>query len=81
MIGYPASCGGILVTGGNMANFVCFLAARKAKIPWDIRNKGVGRRDARTAEDLLLERNAHLDPQGHGPLRAGARCDSLDPGQ
>ena len=42
MIGYPASCGGILVTGGNMANFVCFLAARKAKIPWDIRNKGVG---------------------------------------
>jgi glutamate/tyrosine decarboxylase-like PLP-dependent enzyme len=42
MIGYPASCGGILVSGGNMANFVCFLAARKAKIPWDVRKKGVG---------------------------------------
>jgi len=42
LIGYPASCGGILVSGGNMANFVCFLAARKAKIPWDVRNKGLG---------------------------------------
>ncbi len=41
MIGYPASCGGILVSGGNMANFVCFLAARKAKIPWDVRKDGM----------------------------------------
>ena len=32
MVGYPADCGGILVSGGNMANFVCFLAARKAKV-------------------------------------------------
>lgn len=29
-IGYPADAGGLLVSGGNMANFVCFLAARKA---------------------------------------------------
>jgi glutamate/tyrosine decarboxylase-like PLP-dependent enzyme len=28
MVGYPGDCGGILVTGGNMANFVGFLAAR-----------------------------------------------------
>ena len=42
MIGYPTSCGGILVSGGNMANFVCFLAARKAKIPWDVRKEGLG---------------------------------------
>lgn len=27
-LGYPAGCGGILVSGGNMANFVGFLAAR-----------------------------------------------------
>ena len=40
LIGYPAGCGGILVSGGNMANFVCFLAARKAKIPWDVRAAG-----------------------------------------
>jgi len=41
MIGYPADCGGLLVSGGNMANFVCFLSARKAKIGWDIRVSGV----------------------------------------
>ncbi|HYB03472.1 MAG TPA: aminotransferase class V-fold PLP-dependent enzyme, partial [Nitrososphaerales archaeon] len=42
MIGYPRSAGGILVDGGNMANFVCFLAARRAKIPWDVRKLGTG---------------------------------------
>jgi aromatic-L-amino-acid decarboxylase len=30
LIGYPAACGGLLVSGGNMANIVCFLAARRA---------------------------------------------------
>ena len=30
LIGYPADCGGLLVSGGNMANIVCFLAARAA---------------------------------------------------
>jgi glutamate/tyrosine decarboxylase-like PLP-dependent enzyme len=40
-IGYPADCGGVLVSGGNMANIVGFLAARAAKTPWDVREKGV----------------------------------------
>ena len=31
LIGYPAGCGGLLVSGGNMANFVGFLAARRAQ--------------------------------------------------
>lgn len=31
LIGYPRDCGGLLVSGGNMANFVAFLAATKAK--------------------------------------------------
>jgi glutamate/tyrosine decarboxylase-like PLP-dependent enzyme len=39
-IGYPAD-GGIMVSGGNMANFVGFLAARKAKANWDIRKLGL----------------------------------------
>jgi glutamate/tyrosine decarboxylase-like PLP-dependent enzyme len=41
MIGYPADCGGLLVSGGNMANCVCFLAARKAKACWDVRTGGM----------------------------------------
>src|SRR6516225_1657052 len=41
LIGYPADCGGLLVSGGNMANFVCFLAARAARAGWDVREHGV----------------------------------------
>ncbi len=47
LIGYPTTAGGILVSGGNMANFVCFLAARKANIAWNVRTEGIGRADAR----------------------------------
>jgi len=43
-IGYPADCGGLLVSGGNMANFTCFLAARAAQAGWDIRKHGVANR-------------------------------------
>jgi len=41
LIGYPTSCGGLLVSGGNMANFVCLLAARSAKAPWNVRKEGL----------------------------------------
>ena len=40
-IGYPPECGGLFVSGGNMANFTCFLAARAAKSGWDARKQGV----------------------------------------
>lgn len=40
MIGYSTECGGVLVSGGNMANFVCFLAARCNKASWNIREQG-----------------------------------------
>jgi glutamate/tyrosine decarboxylase-like PLP-dependent enzyme len=40
LIGYPRNCGGLLVSGGNMANFVGFLAGRRAKGPWDVRAQG-----------------------------------------
>src|SRR5262245_16103230 len=39
-IGYPADCGGLLLSGGNMANLTCFLAARAAMAGWDIRKQG-----------------------------------------
>ena len=41
MLGYPVDCGGLFVSGGNMANIVCFLAARQAKAGWDVRTKGM----------------------------------------
>jgi aromatic-L-amino-acid/L-tryptophan decarboxylase len=41
LIGYPSDCGGILVSGGNMANFVGFLAGRTAKTNWNVRKNGV----------------------------------------
>jgi aromatic-L-amino-acid/L-tryptophan decarboxylase len=41
LIGYPVDCGGLLVSGGNMANFVCFLAARAAGATWDVRAEGI----------------------------------------
>jgi glutamate/tyrosine decarboxylase-like PLP-dependent enzyme len=41
LIGYPSECGGLLVSGGNMANFVCFFAARVAKAAWNVREQGV----------------------------------------
>jgi aromatic-L-amino-acid/L-tryptophan decarboxylase len=47
LIGYPVNCGGLLVSGGNMANFVCFLAARIAKAGWDVRKHGVSENSGR----------------------------------
>jgi glutamate/tyrosine decarboxylase-like PLP-dependent enzyme len=42
LIGYPGEAGGLLVSGGNMANFVAFAAARRAKAPWDVARQGTG---------------------------------------
>lgn len=46
-IGYPADCGGLLVSGGNVANFTCFLAARTRAANWDVRTGGLAAADAR----------------------------------
>ena len=51
MIGYPADCGGLMVSGGNMANFIGFLAARTAKASWKIRQEGLS---SKTAKRLLV---------------------------
>lgn len=41
LIGYPSDGGGLMVSGGNMANLVGFWAARRAKAPWAIREAGL----------------------------------------
>lgn len=40
-LGYDPNCGGLLVSGGNMANFVGFLAGRRAILGPDFRKRGV----------------------------------------
>jgi glutamate/tyrosine decarboxylase-like PLP-dependent enzyme len=40
-LGMPKGSSGLFVSGGNMANFVGFLAARKTKANWDIRKEGL----------------------------------------
>lgn len=41
LVGYPTGCGGLLVSGGNMANMVGLWAARQAKAGWDARAAGL----------------------------------------
>ncbi len=44
LLGYPTDCGGLLTSGGNMANFVGFMTARRTlaeRHGWDVRVDGV----------------------------------------
>lgn len=44
LLGYPTNSGGLLVSGGNMANFVGFMTARRTlakRHGWDVRAAGV----------------------------------------
>ena len=41
LIGFSPDAGGLLVSGGNMANIVCFVAARAAKAGGDVREHGL----------------------------------------
>ncbi|MGI9329673.1 MAG: pyridoxal phosphate-dependent decarboxylase family protein [Gammaproteobacteria bacterium] len=41
LVGFPVDCGGIMVSGGNMANFLAFIAARQARTSWDVRHAGL----------------------------------------
>jgi glutamate/tyrosine decarboxylase-like PLP-dependent enzyme len=47
-IGYPTGCGGIFVSGGNMANFAGFLTARKNKVTWNVGKVGLSNHPALT---------------------------------
>ena len=64
LIGYPSNCEGLLVSGGNMANFVGFLAARANRADWDIRKVGLRHPDAKNLRVYASERNAYLDSEG-----------------
>jgi aromatic-L-amino-acid/L-tryptophan decarboxylase len=76
LIGYPTNCGGLMVSGGNMANFICFLAARRQQARWDIREAGLTadgslplRMYASTATHTWIQKAADLFGHGTNAIR------------
>jgi glutamate/tyrosine decarboxylase-like PLP-dependent enzyme len=75
LIGYPLNCAGLMVSGGNMANFVGFLAARTAIVPWNIREQGLGASTQKLAvyvsraTHTWIEKAADLFGLGTGAIR------------
>jgi hypothetical protein len=77
LIGYPANCGGLLVSGGNMANFVCFLAARARKSQLECTRARRLCRFRSPASCVQLNGNAHVDSKGRRPRRPRYRIDPV----
>jgi aromatic-L-amino-acid decarboxylase len=61
----PGKWSGLFVSGGNMANIVPFIAARKAKASWPIREKGFGAKDSRRLV-------AYTSAETHGWIKKAA---------
>ena len=68
LIGFPTDCGGLLVSGGAMANQVGLWAARRAKAGWDVRTDGVA-----GGPELV----AYASPETHTWLQKGADLAGL----
>lgn len=75
LLGLPGGGGGLLLSGGNMANLVCFLAARAEKASWDVRREGLahqGRRllaYASTETHTWLQKAADMGGLGTDAIR------------
>jgi aromatic-L-amino-acid decarboxylase len=69
LIGYSDTCGGLLVSGGNMANLVCLVAARAAKARGDVRKEGV----SREGRSLLM----YASMETHGWIKKAADLSGL----
>jgi aromatic-L-amino-acid decarboxylase len=70
LLGYPPDSGGLLVSGGNMANMVGFWAARAAHADWDLRADGV---DAPGASRLV----AYCSAETHTWIQKAADLSGL----
>ena len=73
LVGYRPGCGGLLVSGGNMANFVGFWAALRDRCGASIRTQGVGGLRPRvytsTFTHTWIENAADLSGLGTGAIR------------
>ncbi len=75
LVGFPSDCGGLLVSGGNVANFVCFLAARRARAGASVRTAGLGSGDgpltvyASSETHTWIHKAADLFGQGTDSIR------------
>lgn len=76
LVGFPSTGGGLLSSGGNMANVICFMAARAAHAGWDVRAQGIaggaGRRlrvYASTETHTWLQKAADLSGLGTESIR------------
>ena len=61
LIGYPRTCGGLMVSGGNVANFVGFLAARKSKATWSLKTEGLSGGNQRLVAYVSKETHTWID--------------------
>jgi aromatic-L-amino-acid decarboxylase len=48
LVGFPAGGGGVLTSGGNVANMLGFWAARASRAGWDVRERGMRGEGARS---------------------------------
>src|SRR5438093_499130 len=76
LVGYPVDCGGLLVSGGNMANIVCFLAGRRAMLGEPVRGAGLSgagaaraRVYASTATHTWIQKAADVSGLGTDAIR------------
>ena len=83
LLGMPTGTEGLLVSGGNVANFVCFLAARRAKAGEAIRKEGLHGSGSRllayasTETHTWIQKAADLFGHGTDSLRFIPAQDDL----
>jgi aromatic-L-amino-acid/L-tryptophan decarboxylase len=81
LLNYPTDCAGLFVSGGNMANFVCFLAARQAKAGQNVRAMGMdgSRMRAYCSKEThtWIQKTADISGMGTDAIRWIATDDQL----
>ena len=83
LVGFPQT-GGLLVSGGNMANIVCLMAARSAQAEWDVQTSGMAgalRVYGSTETHTWIQKVADLSGMGTDAVNWVDRPPSADQGR